>query len=360
MLRTTILRNEHTDIVYPRLLAYLKKNSNGYKPVKSLVFEGHHIARFLAEANDREFLCLKVKNTLMSDSKFYILFPFLQVFMIFGFYGATRANELVKLTLADVMEKNDIFLIQIMETKNKVDRSFIVQNEYAEYIRRYMALRKANTPHDRFFVNYQQGKCTFQPIGKNKFYDAPKNIASFLGLEDSKKYTGHSFRRSSSTICADGGADIDMVMKLGGWKTPSTARGYVENSMASKTKIYETISSEITKQSSVKRPSVSSTVTSGSMDTSTSFIESSTVLSQCVRWKGNIIDEPSETESDHGSMKFENLEGCTFNFKRPKVVCSNTSGTSIEGSGSYVKVSENERSMKFEKLKNCTFNFNAE
>lgn len=35
--------------------------------------------------------------------------------MIFGVYGATRSGELTKVKLADVKEKGDIFLVEIVE-----------------------------------------------------------------------------------------------------------------------------------------------------------------------------------------------------------------------------------------------------
>jgi hypothetical protein len=72
-----------------------------------------------------------------------------------------------------------------------------VESEYAAYVQKYKELRPENVLHSRFFINYQHGRCTVQPIGRNKFLNAPKAIANFLNLKDAESYTGHSFRGKS-------------------------------------------------------------------------------------------------------------------------------------------------------------------
>jgi hypothetical protein len=63
------------------------------------------------------------------------------------------------------------------------------------------------------------------------------NIASFLYLNNSKKYTDHSFRRSSASWFANAGADKDTIMRHGGWRSATVAEGYVETSIGCKKKI---------------------------------------------------------------------------------------------------------------------------
>lgn len=183
-----------------------------------------------------------------------------------------------------------------------------------------------------------------QPIGKNKFYDMPKVLATFLGLESPKLYTGHSFRRSSSTILVDGGGDLQMLKKHGGWKGNSVAAGYVDALVATRMQINETIAAEIDKQSSVanvlpKQSMVASTssaqasswsnistvltqsVASTSLAQASSSSNISGVLTQSFRHtKTNIVSEaskeaPKEVQTGNNrTMQFENLHNCTFNF----------------------------------------------
>ena len=170
--------------------------------------------------------------------------------MIFGIYGATRAEELTRVSIADVKEQGNVFVIKIPKTKTNICRSFTVEDDYAEIIRKYVRLRPANVENNRFFLNYQKGKCTVQPIGRNKFLAVPKLVADFLALPDSETYTGHSFRRTSATLLADGGADIITLQQHGGWRSTNVVQGYVQNSITKKRKIGSLISDQLCTSSS--------------------------------------------------------------------------------------------------------------
>lgn len=92
-----------------------------------------------------------------------------------------------------------------------------------------------------FFLNYQNGKCTKQPVGINKFGTMAKDIAKFLQLPNPELYTGHCFRRSSATILVNAGADLLTLKRHGGWKSSNVAESYIDNSMANKMKISRSI-----------------------------------------------------------------------------------------------------------------------
>lgn len=96
-----------------------------------------------------------------------------------------------------MIERGSQFVINFPETKGNGIRSFSVKHEYAEYVRKYKKLRPANVQTDRFFLNYHNGKCTVQPVGRNKFLRTPKVIAKFLKLEDADNYTCQSLRKES-------------------------------------------------------------------------------------------------------------------------------------------------------------------
>lgn len=70
MLRTIISIKKNVDIKkYFNLIAFLKRKSEGYKPRKSRVFIKEEIARFLLEAPDERFLCMKVTYRHSSEKR---------------------------------------------------------------------------------------------------------------------------------------------------------------------------------------------------------------------------------------------------------------------------------------------------
>lgn len=163
---------------------------------------------------------------------------FLQVALIFGVTGACRGIELLKITVNDLQKHSDsLILVNLTDTKTKIDRSFVIRDEYVKIVEKYQSLRPCNMTNNRFFINYQNGKCTRQVIGKNKISDMPKKIACFLNLPNPEQYTGHCFRRTSATILADSGADLTSIKRLGGWKSSTVAEGYIENSIQNKAKV---------------------------------------------------------------------------------------------------------------------------
>lgn len=147
-----------------------------------------------------------------------------------------------------VKQQGEVIVVKIPETKTKVVRTFTIENQYANMVRKYTKLRPAKCTTNRFFLCYRNGKCTQQPIGKNKFLTAPKEIANFLQLADSETYTGHSFRRTSATLLANAGADITTLKRHGGWRSTTVAEGYIESSIKNKRKIGQLIASEISRE----------------------------------------------------------------------------------------------------------------
>lgn len=76
MLKSTILINKNVDISkFSKLIAYLKRQADGYQAKKSRVLSRIEIERFLREAPDQEFLMLKVENMF-----FYFIFIILKKF----------------------------------------------------------------------------------------------------------------------------------------------------------------------------------------------------------------------------------------------------------------------------------------
>lgn len=111
---------------------------------------------------------------------------------IFGVCGALRGTELTKLLTTHVQEYGNLYLVDVSKPKNKKDRSFTITGSLYDIVKKYANLRPPNVDTDRFFLNYQNGKCICQVIGKQKFTQMPRRIAQFLQLPDPDSYTGLS------------------------------------------------------------------------------------------------------------------------------------------------------------------------
>lgn len=197
-----------------------------------------------------------------------------KVITIFGLYGATLAVELTKVVVEDIRVEGEIFMVVIPETKTNLARKFAIDIEYAGFMRKYINLRPKNVPHRRFFLNYQKGKCTQQPIGRNKFLNIPRIIADFLHLENLTLYTGHSFRRTSTTLLCDSGASMTTLKQHGRWRSSSCLEEYIANSDTKKQLVGNMISAQI---KDPKKPQTS-TITSGDAMTSSQSVSISKQL----------------------------------------------------------------------------------
>ena len=96
-------------------------------------------------------------------------------------------------------------------------------------IQKYLVLRPDHADHGRFFVN-----CIKLPVGINTFSAMPKKIASFLNLPEPQAYTGHCFRRSSTLLLADTGADLMTIKRHGGWRSSTVCEGYIDTPIENK------------------------------------------------------------------------------------------------------------------------------
>lgn len=164
-----------------------------------------------------------------------------------GVAGACRGMELCQLLCEDVLDIGTSLLVNVRNTKNNKDRSFVVKNSHSSatdvvgLCRKYIALRPKSGKNKRFFVSYRNGKCGPQPVGKNSFGHFPQKIAKFLNLPDANLYTGHCFRRTSASLLADSGVNIDQLKRHGGWKSAAVAESYVERSINNKKQVSEEI-----------------------------------------------------------------------------------------------------------------------
>jgi integrase len=162
-----------------------------------------------------------------------------------GVNGACRSMELCNIKNSDVEYHDEIILVKVRETKTKIDRSFVIHKESAHIVRKYHDLRPENMKSDNFFINYRNGTCLRQNIGRHKIAAMPKQIAEYLNLPNPESYTGHCFRRSSATLLADSEANLTTIKRHEGWKSDRVAEGYIEESLENKSEITSNINKKI-------------------------------------------------------------------------------------------------------------------
>jgi hypothetical protein len=153
------------------------------------------VLRFFSEAPDEIFLLVKIV-------------------LVMGIAGGCRVGELVNMKIDDVDDRGNVLVVTLPDTKTNKPRMFtIIINEVAinavDIYRKYVILRPQVVTYRRFFLNYQRGKCTVQPVGENKILvpKMPSVIAEFLGLSEPALYTGqiyiarNFFLQSNTRVC---------------------------------------------------------------------------------------------------------------------------------------------------------------
>lgn len=180
--------------------------------------------------------------------------------LVVGLTGACRKQELSQLKIEDIEDMGSAALIKIPDTKTKRPRAFTITGKFYNLYKKYADLRPSNVIEHRFFLNYQNKKCTRQPGGVNKFGNIPKQIATYLNLKNPELYTGHCFRRSSATILVDAGGDITTLKRFGGWRSTTVAESYIDESITNKMQVANNILRAVTDSStSGHNPSQSQT-----------------------------------------------------------------------------------------------------
>ncbi|XP_033222705.1 uncharacterized protein LOC117176559, partial [Belonocnema kinseyi] len=235
MLKTTLNSLNNIKIEkYTKLTAFLKRQATGFKSKQSKILSSNDIEKFLNEAPDHQYLATKTA-------------------LIIGITGACRRDELYNIKVDDVKDFNSMFLVTLPKMKNKLVRSFTIVGEFYAIVKKYCDLRPKDTTSHHFFLNYQNGRCTRQVIGINKFGAMPKQIASYLQLPDPKAYTGHSFRRTSANLLTDSGANVTTLRRHTGWKSATVLEGKIDESLQNKKIVSNLITESIVLNSSNSR-----------------------------------------------------------------------------------------------------------
>jgi len=165
-----------------------------------------------------------------------------KVILTLGIFGACRSDDLKNLSISDIKDHGNYFVVFIRDGKTHKSRRFVVNNEGClfkpcDLIRKYIALRPKNINGTRLLVGYRKGRCFAQNVGIHTISGVPRLVARYLNLENPDCYTGHSLRRSSATMLVEGGGDLLTLKRHGGWRSSGVAEGYVEDSLAAKSKV---------------------------------------------------------------------------------------------------------------------------
>lgn len=167
----------------------------------------------------------------------------------------------MNLKCANVRDTGEEFVVRLPTTKNKEPKTYVIDGEFTNIFREYIALRPRDATTDRFFLQYRNGRCINQVIGKNSIAKFPKEIAKFLQLDDPESYTGHAYRRTGTTIAAESGANSDELMRMGPWKSRAVCEKYIKQSVGYKKTLGRMITGAIKLPSTVTEGSVAKTAT---------------------------------------------------------------------------------------------------
>jgi integrase len=157
---------------------------------------------------------------------------------LFSLFGGLRKIEACAMRVSDVTVLPDSLLVKVPQSKTG-PRSFVIASspdpelDCLALFRHYMD-RRAGIDNERLFLRVWKGQATKQAVGKNKLATYPREIATFLGIENPSAYTGHAFRRTAATWLADNGIDTINLKRFGGWKSDAIAQSYVADSYANK------------------------------------------------------------------------------------------------------------------------------
>lgn len=107
MLKTTLRVQENVDLgQFYKQVVFLKQQI-GYKANKWKMLNNDAVRTFLIEAT-------------------YVLHLMRKVTLIFGIYGACRCDELIKLTVNNVEDKESLVIVKIPDTKTYKPRMFTI------------------------------------------------------------------------------------------------------------------------------------------------------------------------------------------------------------------------------------------
>ena len=217
-----------------RVTSNIKKDKKSTPTTKSAILSLDNIYQFLKLEDDS----LRVLSR--------------KVILILGFYCALRVSEQHDLKRKDIIEDVANERFQVIVERSKTDQAgegyslyipFFSDNiNLRQLINRYLQLFDSffssdeNRENRNLFAQVSvSGNFCNCNLGINQFSKLPSEIASTLGLQNPKSYTGHCLRRSLATSLASNNATGQELQSLCRWASTSTANHYIQRNEGLKT-----------------------------------------------------------------------------------------------------------------------------
>ncbi|XP_056647991.1 uncharacterized protein LOC130452653 [Diorhabda sublineata] len=163
-----------------------------------------------------------------------------KVILTYGLNGTCCKQELRNIKMEHIQDTRTSFIIDILDSKTKTRRSFIVPETFYITCQKYMYLRPAEMELP-LFLNDRNGKCIKQVVGINTIRSISRKIAEYLELPESNIPA-----IVSAIMLVDAGGDMLSLKRFGGWQSFTVAEGYVNQSLENKNDYVLRISEAIT------------------------------------------------------------------------------------------------------------------
>lgn len=203
----------------------------------------------------------------------------LKVYSVVGIAFASRGveeyklqwNAVVKTFLADGTSHYEISYERVKQNAPvETLTSTISGNLEVKAIDDYISCFPKINQSGRFFrkLVMKQGKVcqTMQVIGHSTAGNYGKKIANLLGYENFLSYTGHCWRRSSTTFAADAGLSLPQIKVLTGHKSDTVVQGYIDRSKPMQKLVTSAVSLQTAVPVNISTSSSSSSISSTSDD----------------------------------------------------------------------------------------------
>ena len=206
MIKKTLLDNHNIKLNTEKAQAFLNVHHSNHKKKKASVFTRKEISEYL-------------KKTGFEGTDLMI-----KVAIYIALYGALRISELTMLMVEDIILSDREIQVRIRQSKTDTTQEgfyFVIPQQMGNKNCPFLLIKKylSNLPDlsGRLFryANSKTKKFTKRVIGKNSMATIPFKIATKLGLNSPKSYTGHALRRTATTWLADSGATTLDLMRFG-------------------------------------------------------------------------------------------------------------------------------------------------
>lgn len=169
--------------------------------------------------------------------------------------------------------------------------------------------------------------------------------------------SGHSFRRTSATILANNGADLETIMRHGRWRNGSCARGYIEESLQHKARtgqliqcsVMGSVSTTFAEGLKVAPTSTFAGPVNGKSVPATSSLSSVGTVENDL-FDSSIGDAELINAVERASQIYEEQRDDTVPNERSENGTDRSLSLAVSNNGSF-------KSVNFERIENCTFNF---